>query len=91
MKTEHALRRAVDDVVHEYGQLDTEVVARHQRPADALVDESRRASLLVIGRRDPRLPHGSHIGPVARAVLRRSECPVMVIDTAEDTPTARED
>ena len=85
MKTEHALRRAVDDVADDYGQRRHRSRARHQRPADALVDESRRASLLVIGRRDPRLPHGSHIGPVARAVLHRSECPVMLIDTAKDT------
>jgi len=80
--TEHVLRRTVDEVAGDYGPVDTEVVARHQRPADALVDESRNASLLVIGRRDPRLPHGSHIGPIARAVLQRSECPVMVVEPA---------
>ena len=85
--TEQVLRRAVDEVARDYAQIDTEVVARRQRPADALVDESCLASLLVIGRRDPRLPHGSHIGPIARAVLQRSECPVMVVESALVTPT----
>jgi nucleotide-binding universal stress UspA family protein len=85
--TEHALGRIVEKVTPEYGDLQTEVEARHERPADALVEESSRASLLVIGRRDPRLPLGSHIGPVARAVLRRSVCPVMVVESASEDRT----
>lgn len=54
----------------------------HQRPADALAEESRRADLLVLGRRDPDLPFGSHLGPVVRAVLRGADCPVMVVEAA---------
>jgi nucleotide-binding universal stress UspA family protein len=56
----------------------TEVVVRSGRAADLLVEESARADLLVIGRHDPLLPVGSHIGPVARAVLRESGCPVLL-------------
>lgn len=56
------------------------------RPADVLVKLSSQASMLVLGRRDPRLPFGSHLGPVVRHVLRHSECPVMVVEPslAED-------
>ena len=69
--------------------LEIEVVARHRRPADQLVEESQHAQLVVVGRRDPRLPFGSHLGPVARAVLRHSGCPVLVVEP--DAPTSRED
>ena len=39
---------------------------------------SADAELLVIGRHDPLVPIGSHIGPVARAVLREATCPVLL-------------
>jgi nucleotide-binding universal stress UspA family protein len=56
----------------------TEIVVRHEAPADALVRESRRGSLLVVGRHHPALPFGSHIGPITRTVLREAVCPVLV-------------
>jgi nucleotide-binding universal stress UspA family protein len=43
-----------------------------------LVECSADAELLVIGRHDPLVPIGSHIGPVARAVLREATCPVLL-------------
>lgn len=57
-------------------QVDIEV---HQgRPADALLEASRNAELVVVGRHDPVIPFGSHLGPVARAVLREATCPVLL-------------
>lgn len=50
----------------------------HARPADLLVDASHGADLLVVGRHDPLVPRGSRIGPVARAVVSRSSCPVLL-------------
>jgi nucleotide-binding universal stress UspA family protein len=44
-----------------------------------LVDASRDASLVVVGRRNRRTPAGSHIGPVTQAVLHHSAAPVAVI------------
>ena len=41
-----------------------ELEARWGHPADELVDLSAASSLLVLGRRDPRLPFASHLGPV---------------------------
>lgn len=54
-----------------------------ERPVDALVRASHRSELLVLGRRHPSLPVGSHLGPVARSVLRHSEGPVLVVETGE--------
>ncbi|WP_405995293.1 universal stress protein [Streptomyces sp. NBC_00986] len=47
--------------------------------ADHLVDASREASLIVIGRRIRRGALGAHIGPVAHGVLHHSTAPVVVV------------
>ncbi|WP_262064167.1 universal stress protein [Streptomyces sp. STR69] len=47
--------------------------------ADHLVDASREASLVVIGRRIRRNALGAHIGPVAHGVLHHSTAPVAVV------------
>jgi nucleotide-binding universal stress UspA family protein len=77
---ENGLRSEVERLTHGDQAPAIEVKAVHARPVEALVEQSRRARLLVLGRRDPRLPFGSHLGPVVRAVLRRAECPVMVVE-----------
>lgn len=51
---------------------------QHARPADLLVDASHGTDLLVVGRHDPLVPRGSRIGPVARAVVARASCPVLL-------------
>nr|WP_119589980.1 universal stress protein [Streptomyces scabiei] len=48
-------------------------------PGPHLVDASREASLVVVGRRIRRSPFGAHIGPVAHAVLHHSAAPVAVV------------
>ena len=63
-----------------------EFEARWGRPADVLVDLSERSSLLVLARRDPGLPLGSHLGPVVRQVLSESRCPVMVVEPTLHEP-----
>lgn len=57
-----------------------EIEARHGQPADALIHAGLSADLLVLGRHDPLVPLGSHLGPVARAVLHHAECPVLLLD-----------
>ncbi|MGW3662422.1 universal stress protein [Streptomyces sp. NPDC005141] len=47
--------------------------------ADHLVDASREASLVVVGRRARRAAIGAHIGPVTHAVLHHSTAPVAVV------------
>lgn len=53
---------------------------RWGRPEEVLLDAAAACSLLVLARRDPLLPFGSHLGPVVRHVLERAECPVMVVE-----------
>ncbi|MFM9632603.1 MULTISPECIES: universal stress protein [Streptomyces] len=48
-------------------------------PAIQLVDASREASLVVVGRRVRRGPLGAHIGPVTHAVLHHATAPVAVV------------
>ncbi|MEU1481962.1 universal stress protein [Streptomyces sp. NPDC005760] len=48
-------------------------------PGNHLVDASREASLVVVGRRIRRAALGAHIGPVTHAVLHHSTAPVAVV------------
>ncbi|MGA5423745.1 universal stress protein [Streptomyces lavendulocolor] len=60
---------------------DVEVV-ESSRPGSAaalLIDASRDASLVVVGRRVRRNPFGTHIGAVTHALLHHSTAPVAVI------------
>lgn len=58
-----------------------EVVERSRsgKPANHLVDASRDASLVVVGRRTRRSTLGAHIGPVTHAVLHHATSPVAVV------------
>jgi nucleotide-binding universal stress UspA family protein len=60
----------------------------HAQPVDALLEASRHADLLLVGRRRT---HGMvHLGRLARSVLRKAECPVGVLaQTAPDSGAAR--
>lgn len=61
-----------------------EVEVRHQWPADVLVDDSRVARLVVVGRHG-RAPWGTHhLGSITRTVLRESQSPVMVVPVHAD-------
>ncbi|MFE1456847.1 universal stress protein [Streptomyces sp. NPDC058735] len=58
----------------------TDVMLLH--PAEALLNASREADLLVVGRRTgPRSPEG-RLGPVTHAVLHHARCPVAVVPHA---------
>ncbi|WNZ07121.1 universal stress protein [Streptomyces sp. 11x1] len=48
-------------------------------PAHHVIDASRDASLVVVGRRVRRSPFGVHIGPVTHAVLHHAAAPVAVV------------
>lgn len=53
--------------------------SRYGTAANHLVDASREASLVVVGRRVRRSPVGIHIGPVTHAVLHHATAPVAVV------------
>lgn len=56
------------------------IEALHAHPGHVLVERGRSSDLLIVGRHDPLVPFGSHLGPVARAVLREATCPVLLAD-----------
>ncbi|MEU2287710.1 universal stress protein [Streptomyces sp. NPDC013178] len=60
---------------------DVEVIkeSRLGSPANHVIDASREASLVVVGRRIRRSPIGAHIGPVTHAVLHHATAPVAVV------------
>ncbi|MFI2720134.1 universal stress protein [Streptomyces collinus] len=60
---------------------DVEVVeeSRSGSPANHVIDASREASLVVVGRRVRRSPFGVHIGTVTHAVLHHATAPVAVV------------
>jgi nucleotide-binding universal stress UspA family protein len=72
------VRAALDDLGDESVAMDADVQVHPGRAIEAILEASRDAELLVIGRHDPLVPVGSHIGPVARAVLREATCPVLL-------------
>ena len=85
---ESELRDGLSPLLAAYPDVAIDVVVRHARAADALVHESDRSALLIIGRHRHVIPLGPHLGSVARAVLRHATCPVMVVDPV---PRAAED
>lgn len=72
------VRAALDGLGDASVAIDAEVVVQPGRAIEAILEVSQGAELLVIGRHDPLVPIGSHIGPVARAVLREATCPVLL-------------
>ncbi|MEW2614765.1 universal stress protein [Streptomyces sp. NPDC047880] len=53
--------------------------SRSGSPSNHVIDASREASLVVVGRRVRRSPFGVHIGPVTHAVLHHAAAPVAVV------------
>lgn len=76
---ELALRDAVEQLRETRPDVRVHVEVRHQWPAQALVDLSETAGLVVVGRHGA---HGwlpGHLGSVPRTVLREAASPVMVV------------
>lgn len=62
-----------------YASVEVVEESRSGSPASHLIDASREASLVVVGRRIRRSPFGAHIGPVTHAVLHHAAAPVAVV------------
>lgn len=77
-----------------YPDVETTISISSGPPVEAVLVAARDADLVVLGRRHHRMPLGSHLGPVARAVLAHAPCPVMVAPelkvTADSDGVARE-
>jgi nucleotide-binding universal stress UspA family protein len=73
LAVEQAVTRAGDG----HPQVKTTIELPYVEPADAIERASEEADLLILGRRTRRGP--LRIGSVARALIRVSKCPVMVV------------
>ncbi|WP_328507633.1 universal stress protein [Streptomyces sp. NBC_00391] len=63
----------------EYPSVEAVEESRRGKAADHLLEASRDASLVVVGRRVRHARLGAHIGPVAHAVLHHAAVPVAVV------------
>lgn len=76
------LRAAVEEVLPdlraECAEVSVEIHVRKTRPGEMLIEASRQACLMVLGRHDPVLPRDCHLGPIARTVLAEAACPVLL-------------
>ena len=77
---ERELQAGFVQVCREHPRVPVEVEVVSERPEVALVEHARGSSLLVVGRRHSRMPMAPRLGHVVRAALRRSTCPVLVVD-----------
>jgi nucleotide-binding universal stress UspA family protein len=73
------IRAVLDGLGDEAAGVPVSVDISYDRPADALAEASATAGLVVVGRHDPLVPSGSHLGPVARTLLRAARCPVLLV------------
>ena len=88
----HYDRTSADRALHEYivravGAIDAEQVSRREvcdQPANALLNASHDADLLVVGSRGLGGFKRLMLGSVAHQVVTYSSCPVVVIPTARD-------
>ena len=78
------LRNRVAHVGLAFPQVTAEVVLVHEQPAQALVEASAEASVLVIARRPHGFPFG-HLGGTGRTVLRETRCPTVVLPPGVET------
>jgi len=79
-RTATEIQLAIDDLDDELLDVPYRLDVRMAPVADVLLEEGTMSDLLVMGRHDPWMPLGSHLGPVARAVLREAACPVLLVD-----------
>lgn len=74
------LQHAIDGFGKEMLGVPYRLDVRRAPVAEALLEAGQVSDLLVVGRHDTRVPLGSHLGPIARAVLHEADCPVMLVD-----------
>ncbi|TIC83251.1 universal stress protein [Nocardioides sp. GY 10113] len=74
------IKAVIESLGAEASGVEVRVETVHAPAPDALIAASREAELLVVGRHDPVVPFGSHLGPVARAVLNETACPILLAD-----------
>jgi nucleotide-binding universal stress UspA family protein len=77
-RSHEELKPVLAPLLVEFPDVQVRVTVQHAPPIEAVLDAAERADLLVLGRRHHLLPSRSHLGPVARAAIDHSACPVFV-------------
>ncbi|MFE1732453.1 universal stress protein [Streptomyces bacillaris] len=77
--TERIPREAAQGLILRHPGVEVTTEQRTGVPAEVLLDASRDASLVVVGRRLRRSPFGARIGAVAHAVMHHAVAPVAVV------------
>jgi nucleotide-binding universal stress UspA family protein len=78
-RAEAAISSSLHELRQQHPDVPVDVEVRHQWPADALVELSTVANLLVVGRHRHHVAAPRRLGSVARALLRTAGCPVTVV------------
>lgn len=73
------LREAIAKAAPDATDAQVHGVVRYGHPAEALIDESSRADLLVVGRRGHGGFLGMHLGSVSQHCVNGAHCPVVVV------------
>ncbi|GAA1148180.1 universal stress protein [Nocardioides aquiterrae] len=77
------LREDLDPLTAKFTGVPVDLAVRHGRPADAIIEESRRCDLVVVGRHRTGNRVSHHLGSVVRAVVRESRSAVLVVDPVD--------
>lgn len=84
------VREDLEPLAAKFAGVPVDLTVRHGRAADALVEESRRSDLVVVGRHRAGQRVAHHLGSIVRAVLRESRCAVLVVDPVDSVWVAED-
>jgi nucleotide-binding universal stress UspA family protein len=76
---ESGVRSQAHGLAEKYPDVPMQVDVRHHWPADILVEASKEADLLVIGRHQGRRLMPPRLGGTGRAVVQHADCAVMIV------------
>ena len=79
VQTEPEIWELVAGLRGDHPEVDVQVVLKYERPEVALVDASRQADLVVVGRRGPDRTLGLALGSRARALVQSGRSPVAIV------------
>jgi nucleotide-binding universal stress UspA family protein len=77
----------LERLAQDFPEVDVDVLVTHTPLVDGLLRAAEDSDVLVLGRRHWALPVGSHLGPVARAILRSAACPTYIVESTPVEPT----
>jgi nucleotide-binding universal stress UspA family protein len=79
-----ALREMLAKAAPDMADAEVHGVIRYGHPAQALIDESSQAGLLVVGRRGRGGFLGMHVGSVSQHCVNGAHCPIVVVRSSEN-------